>query len=355
MLNYYEILGVNNSATTSEVRRAYRILARRYHPDLNPGRTSEDKFKLIAEAYRVLGDPERRRKFDAELESDPAWRIGRVNAAYHQAGRTGRSARQRFYERKFDNFGKVAPQEEESASRTASPGKRPAPQPADSAAALAVRYWEGFVKFVKDKWPAVALETRKRPPLKEPDGSDMVRKVSLLEISISLRDAIQGIRKTVEIAEPEGSRKVSIRIPPGVRNGSVLRMRPVKGQNDEDLVFLVRIAQHPFMSIHARGLVVEVPITLKEAICGASITVPTMEEPVVLKIPPGSQSGTELRVKERGVAGSHGVRGDLFFRLSVKVPGCWQAVGIKEQAAELDKYYESGVRQGFPKNLLDAA
>jgi DnaJ-class molecular chaperone len=105
--------------------------------------------------------------------------------------------------------------------------------------------------------------------------------------------------------------------------------------------------------MHARGLVIEVPISVHEALAGASVTLPSLDEPVTVKIPPGSQSGAEIRLKGRGVLTKEGDRGDMFYRLMVHVPGAVHAVGIAERAAELEKYYESPVRQALPKTLLE--
>jgi curved DNA-binding protein len=188
----------------------------------------------------------------------------------------------------------------------------------------------------------------------EPIDSKTVHslKVSVLEVSITIKEAILGTKKTIEIVEPEGLRKVSVKIPPGVRNGSVVRLQG-RGLPREDLVLVIRIAYHPYLSIHPKGLVVEIPVTVHEAIAGATIMVPTLEEPAAIKIPAGTNSGTELRVKEKGVPLKDGGRGDLFVRILVKIPEHPEAVGLKEKANELSLYYETPVRDGMPKSLLE--
>jgi DnaJ-class molecular chaperone len=167
-----------------------------------------------------------------------------------------------------------------------------------------------------------------------------------------MHDAIFGVKKALEIPEPEGQRKVSVKIPAGVRSGSVIRLR-AKNMPNEDLVLIVRVAAHPFLTIQARGLVAEIPITIQEAIVGAHISVPTLDEAVSIKIPPGSQSGSELRLKNRGLTLKDGTRGDLFVRLMIRVPETADAVGLKEKASELDAYYSNNVRQGLPKHLVE--
>ena len=126
-----------------------------------------------------------------------------------------------------------------------------------------------------------------------------------------------------------------------------------KSGSGEDLVIIVRVASHPSLSMQTRGLVAEVPISVNEAICGASVKLPSLDEPMVIKVPPGAQSGTEIRLKARGVQNKDGSRGDLIYRLMVKVPEAIIAVGIQDKARELEQYYESPVRQTLPKTLLE--
>ncbi|RIL06025.1 MAG: hypothetical protein DCC75_11190, partial [Proteobacteria bacterium] len=184
-------------------------------------------------------------------------------------------------------------------------------------------------------------------------GARALSKLSLVEISLSVQEAITGGKKTIEINEPEGARKVSVRIPPGSKSGSIIRLK--REGSSEEIVLAVKVANHPFLSLQNRGLVAEVPVSLSEAIFGASISLPTLDEPVVVKIPAGCQNGFEIRMPERGVRYSDGSRGDLFYRLIVKVPTCHQAVGIADKVSALEQYYEEAVRYAYPKNLLEAA
>jgi molecular chaperone DnaJ len=99
--------------------------------------------------------------------------------------------------------------------------------------------------------------------------------------------------------------------------------------------------------------VVEIPVSVAEVVCGASISVPTLDEPISLKIPAGSQSGTELRVRERGIPHKDGSRGDIFYRLLIKVPEATSALGLAEKAKELDPYYGTSLRQHLTRGLLE--
>jgi DnaJ-class molecular chaperone len=363
MENYYKLLGLNSSATAEEIRRAYRILARRYHPDVNPGKASEDRFKTIAEAHRVLSDPERRKAYDLELENhlraaspggDP-----RINAYRRNQSTARTSARQKFYETRYEQFGKVKPERaaepKQAAQVVAEPTGSKLSADISKIAAMGRKTFDRVFGGAKRAAPGDSSGGPRRAASArgdaEVDHRD-IAKISLIEVSVTVSDVVHGVKKTVEIGEPEGPRKVSVRIPPGVRNGSVVHLR-AKGGTGEDLVIIVRVASHPFLSMHARGLVAEVPISVNEAICGASITLPSLDEPVVVKVPPGAQSGTEIRLKGRGVSQKDGSRGDLFYRLMIKVPEAQNAVGFHERASELERYYPQPVRQALPKNLLE--
>ncbi len=368
MDNYYDILGLNSSATFEEIRRAYRILARRYHPDVNPGKTSEEKFKRIAQAHQVLSDQEKRKVYDVDLEAFLRTRGSSAGTqAYERAQQRYEGARRRFYEQKHQNFGKVKPAGPDTeTTETHRERPRPTKSAADPFSGIK-KSFQSFIKFLNTPVGPKSRATRPEPqrpsksgtmarpvqneePARERSAPSGVLKISVVEVSVTIKDAIYGIKKAVEIAEPEGIRKTSVTIPPGVRNGSVVHLR---SKTHEDLVIIVRVAAHPFLSVQPKGLVAEIPISLGEAINGASITVPTLDEPMIVKVPPGSSSGTEIRLKEKGIVHRDNSRGDLFIRLMIKVPDSSTAVGIKEKSSELDMYYSAPVRQHFPKTLLE--
>ena len=343
MQNHYTALGVQSSATQDEIRRAYRILARRYHPDVNPGKASEEKFKAIAEAYAVLSDAAKREEYDSEFD-----RNGRLAAdarlkAYQQQARAT-TARERF----------LRAREAETSAKLKKPIRDQAPAP--KAGLSLGGFARALGREISSTLPELGqLRNFMRKGSRVQTRSSSLLKVSVIEASISIRDAILGVKKTVSIEEPEGLRKVSVRIPPGSKTGSVIRMRSTSDSGPaEELVLVVRVTPHPQLSIQNRGLVLEVPVTINEAISGASISVPTIDEPVMLRIPQGSQSGTELRIKGKGIAFKDGSRGDLFVKLQVRVPESPEAVGLLDKASELDRYYSGSVRQNIPTSLLEA-
>jgi DnaJ-class molecular chaperone len=345
MQNHYETLSINSSATEDEIRRAYRILARRYHPDVNPGETSAERFKAIAEAYAVLRDKESKQQYDIELEKYLRKNVSRQFKAYEKQQRRA-TATERYYKAQKADYEKIKEWQEQRARAEA---EEAASAKKSDKFDLKTKL-DTVRKSLKGLLESASSRTTDNKSSK-PAKSARVSKISILEVSVTIFDVISGVRKTVEIEEPEGSRKINVRIPAGVRNGSIVRLR-ANNLPGEEVVLIIRVARHPFLSIEQKGLMIEIPITINEAISGATIKVPTLEDPVMLKIPPNTSSGTELRLRGRGIPEKDSA-GDLFVRLMIKVPESEHAVGIKDRAADLDLYYEHSVRQDLPKTLLE--
>lgn len=325
MENHYETLGISSSASSEEIRRAYRVLARRYHPDVNPGKpAAEERFKKIAAAYAVLSEPDKKRTYDEELERlfNADKEFGYRN--FQESQRRQSSARKRYME---------AQAKAEQIRKKTKPGaQEPKKKKPDS----------GIFSTLKNAFSLFHIPK---------ETSQKATKVSVIEVSVTIKDALYGVKKTVELAEPEHTRKISVAIPPGVRNGSLVHLRS-KSPYAEELVIIVRVPSHPYLSIQTRGLVAEMPISLQEAICGATVTLPTLEEPISVKIPPGTSSGQEIRIPGRGLQHRDGSRGDLFIRFLIQVPESPDAVGLKDKAREFEQYYASSPREKLPKTLL---
>lgn len=343
MDSYYKILGVRTSASTDEIRRAYRILARRYHPDVNPGKSSEERFKQIAEAYEVLIDTEKRRIYDLEFEREFSKNLSSKLKGYSRTQSKQTESpphfQQEFNRKKFDQFGK------KPIDRDA-----PIPEPKRSGLSLFLSDLNTISTKFKNLYKSYISPASNMAEERKTDIS--VKSISVIEVSISVSEAILGIRKTVEIDDGGKARRISVRIPPGMKDGSVVRLRDSSSSNEE-LVLITRVAVHPFISIQRKGVVVDLPLTIKEAVLGANITVPTLDDPIILKIPPNSQSGQELRIKEKGIRYKDGTRGDLFMKLLVKIPQPSNGEELKGAVMILDKLYDNSIRANLPQNLLD--
>ncbi len=288
--DYYTILGVPRDASPEDIKKAFRKLARKHHPDVaKDKKTAEAKFKEINEANEVLGDPEKRRKYDqlgADWQNEGAFRGGGRGrpAGTHEFnfGGTGFSD---FFEQFFSGGGRGGFAEEMDY------GQR----------------------------PGAGHRTRK--------GNDIEG-----DILVTLEEAMNGSVRAVSLkmtdprtGNPE-TRTFQVRIPPGVTNGRRIRV-PGQGESGSgggepgDLFLRVRHAAHPDFTTDGADVLHELEIAPWEAVLGADIPVPTLDGIVKLRIPPGSEHSQQLRVRSRGLPkGKTNERGDFYAVLSIQLP-----------------------------------
>ena len=303
--DYYETLGLSRDADAAKIKRAYRKLAREYHPDVNRSATAETKFKEIAEAYEVLADPEKRKRYD-QLGAN--WKTGQDFNARPEpppsGGQQWGGAGQRPRSYSFNDMGGGFSDFFESLFGQASGGRNP-------------RQEAGGWK----------IPTR---------GQDHET-----EIDIPLEDAFHGTARsmTLKLQEmaPDGSlrensRQVDFRIPPGAVNGTRLRLAGQGGPGYDggepgDLFLRIKITPHPVFHLKGHHLELDLDITPWEAALGGTIPVPTLEGKSSVRLKPGTQSGQKLRLKEKGMPSKHG-QGDLYATIQIKVP---EKLGEKER------------------------
>jgi len=342
MDDHYRMLGVLPEASEEEIRRAYRILARRYHPDINPGEQSEEIFKEIAAAYQILSNSARRKKYDDERAKVQAHeqRQNKFQSDYERAkvrrppadaaSATTRTARR-------------------AASTETSPRRGPRPtaprrrtnttSPKPSIKRLARNVVAALLPFLFRKNASGS-------------GAGLPLRVSVVEVAVTVHEAVYGVQKVVEIGEDRQRQRISVRIPPAVRTGSVVHLRSKENPN-EDMVLVVRVIPHDLMEIDSRGLIIDLPITVREALEGSKVSVPTLESSAIISIPAGSQSGDTVRVRGKGAPLKNGENGDLLYRLLIRLPAYPQAPGLIDKARELEAYMEESVRKGMPPRLFD--
>lgn len=272
--DYYEVLGVPATATAKEISKAYRTLARKYHPDTNSGdAAAEERFKEISAAYEVIGDEPTRKQYD-EFRRLGASPFGSYSG--RGAGPEG-----------FGDLGDLSDLLGGLFGGNARSGSS-----------------RGFGGF--GPMPGMDLQAR---------------------LSLTFEEAVRGVTKSVRLTSDAlaGPLEVNVRIPAGVADGQRIRV-PGKGapSNDGgeagDLLVSISIAPHPVFERDGNNLLVDVPVTYTEAVLGADVKVPTLAgTPVTVRIPKGTPSGKVLRVRGRGVhAGS--VKGDLLVKVVVHVP-----------------------------------
>ena len=278
----YQELGVARSASADEIRRAFRKLAKQHHPDANPGnKDAEERFKRISAAFDLLGDADKRKKFDAgEIDAD------------------GRETMRGFSGNPFQQGG----------------GFRGHPGGFED-----VDLGDILGEMFGGRGARGGFSQR---------GGDV-----RAGLEIDLEEAIAGGKKRIAFAD---GRTLDVTIPKGATDGQVLRL---KGQGAPgrtgagDALIELAIRPHPIYRREGDNLVMDLPVTAPDAILGGKVEAPTPEGPVTLSIPPGSNSGSTLRLKERGMPGARGQRGDLLARLVVTLPD--------RPDAELKKFAES--------------
>lgn len=262
MRNPYVVLGLTRAASDEDVKRAYRRLAKRLHPDANPGDNAvAQQFQELGAAYELLSDPAKRRRFDR----------GEIDAAGRELGPMPRAA----------------------GAHTA--------RPQTGGESFSIE--EAFQEFLRRGRRATASRAGTRGA--DSDGNQT--------LPLSFLEAARGGKRQVVL--PDG-RAVEVTIPPGINNGQKLRLRDGAAR---DVYLDVAVEPHAHFTRHDRDIHIEVPVTLAEAVLGATINVPTIHGMVALKVPPASNTGSLLRLKHKGIAMAEGI-GDQYVKLKVMLP-----------------------------------
>jgi molecular chaperone DnaJ len=352
--DYYGTLGVPRNAKAEDIRKAYRRLARKHHPDLNPGdKAAEDRFKKIQEAYDVLSDSKKKQMYDqygfySPNASAPGGGEGPrpgpemgfggfdFNDFFTQAAGGGRaSAGAGGFRDIFGQFfgGRAARQE---ASHAPEPGT-------DLEYALDVDFWQSMrgtqarISITRlercDTCSGSGRQGGKTSACPECQGTGQVTQLAgAMRFSLTCpRCGGQGqLRNSCPACHGEGRlprvETVEVRIPPGVQSGSRLRV-PNKGNSGTsgapsgDLYITVRVEPHAFFRREGENILIQVPVTVAEAALGAKIEVPTIDGRALLKIPMGTQNGQKFRLREKGVLNTRkGIRGDQIVEVAVQAP-----------------------------------
>ncbi|MEV7965724.1 DnaJ C-terminal domain-containing protein [Sphaerisporangium sp. NPDC088356] len=305
--DHYEVLGVPRTASQDEIQRSYRKLARTYHPDVNKDPGAEEKFKDLSEAYDVLSDPDKRRRYDAfgadwrsvPEDIDPeAWSRSRARAGAGAGAGWGGGG----------GFGRAG------GRRTSGQG-------------------QGF-RFTSDEGMDVDLEDllggmfgggarggprgggRRWGPV---PGADQEA-----EITLTVDDAYHGGRRTITIQGPEGPRTLQVTIPPGVTDGQRIRLAGQGGHGADggragDLYLVVRISD-PRYRVEGRDIYVPLPLAPWEGALGATVALDTPGGEAKLKVPQGTSTGRRLRLRGRGLPNPRGKPGDLYAEAQIMVP-----------------------------------
>src|SRR5215212_2621555 len=293
--DYYETLGVSKTATEDEIRTAFRKLARKYHPDVaKDKKEAEEKFKQINEAYEVLSDPEKRKKYDqlganwnqpGGFQPPPDWGGQQPGGVFHRYGGGDGGVEFEFGGTGFSDF------------------------------------FEAFFGGGRGR-SAFGGGFGRGQAAEAERGNDVEA-----DIMVPLEEALNGATRTVSLRR-SATKKVEtyqVKIPRGVREGQRIRLAGQgeageRGGKSGDLFLRVRLARHPDFRVEGSDLVHDARIFPWQAVLGSDLKIPTLEGEVRLKIPAGTRSGRRFRLRSRGMLASAGTRGDLFVEVQMEVP-----------------------------------
>ncbi len=308
----YEILGVSRKASGEELKRAYRKLAKKYHPDVNPGsKPAEEKFKEVTAAFEVLSDEKRRRLYD-EFGPD--------------------SLRSGFDERRAAEY-----------RRWKREGAPEGGMPFDFGDYSRVNVGDfgsfDFGTIFGDLFGGARGRGRQPGPMPGARAD--------AEIQVDLRDAVVGAERDIRL----DGRTLRVKIPAGVTDDDQIRLAGqggagARGGPAGDLFLTVRLRQHPHVRRDGKDLSIDLPLTVPEAVKGAEVDLPTFEGPVRLRVPAGAQTGMKLRLRGRGMPDLRGgPRGDLYAVVQVVLPEPSEA--LREAVAPLEALYKGDPRAGI--------
>jgi curved DNA-binding protein len=283
--DYYEILGVNRGAEAEAIKRAYRKLARKYHPDVSKERNAEEKFKEAQEAYEVLRDPDKRAAYD-QLGRD--YRTGQqFRPPPDWSQRFGHSGSQRFSD------------------------------------------LNGFSDFFSSLFGGAA-----GAPAPEADAG---------ELEVTVEEAFAGTKRRVLLNEAGRTRYVDVQIPAGVSEGQALRIAGVGGR--ASLIFRIKLRPHALYVLQGKDVQIELPLAPWEAALGAKVAVPTLGGTVELTVPAGAQSGQKLRLRGRGFPGTPG--GDQIVSIKLVTPAALSAQA-RQAYERMKNEFNFDPRAGWP-------
>jgi curved DNA-binding protein len=297
--DYYEILGVSRGANDGDIKKSFRKLARQYHPDVaRDKKKAEEKFKEINEAYEVLGDPAKRKKYDelganwksgADFRPPPGWEHFSGGQTYR-----GRGAGAEEFEFQFGGTG----------------------------------FSDFFEQLFGSRMRGGAGGFGRAAGFEDGEFAERGRDIEG-DIMVTLEEAMRGSVRSVNVRRPAGrsvkTETYQVKIPPGVTEGQKLRLAGrgetgTGGGEAGDLYLRVKLARHPDFEVEGHNLIYEAELAPWEAVLGANLSVPALDGRVNIKIPPGTQNGQKLRVRGRGLPQHGGGHGDLIVVTRIEVP-----------------------------------
>lgn len=296
-MNYYNTLGLSENANQSEIKKAYRKLAREYHPDVNNSKSAVDKFKEMTLAYKTLSDSRLKDEYDKRLDvlrknSARTYRSYKEQAqTYRKKNNSDNQQNHNFYQY-YQNIDKNSHLANLKALTTTISKKS-----------------FGFVDKIKGLASKVVSEKNEK-----------LESVSVTNVQVSTTEAITGSSKTIKVENNSGTRNIKVNIPAGVRTGTIIRMRS-KTPPLEELLIAIVVMEHKNIKIGSRGITLELPITVKEAYYGTQFKIKLWDNrQVSIKIPVNTQSGQEICYPGTGILNPHDIKNDLYIKFLIVLP-----------------------------------
>ncbi|MBK1990409.1 J domain-containing protein [Sphaerospermopsis aphanizomenoides BCCUSP55] len=296
--DYYEILGVTKEASSEEIKKVYRRLARQYHPDLNPGnKEAEEKFKTIGEAYEILSDPSRRSQYD------------QFSRYWKQKGFAG---------------GKQTPKPKGWGDSRANGRSSQEVDPSE------FPDFESFINQVigvssRQETKTTAGNTTTSDPFRTPRTKvaytvntppRTTRRDIEARLTLPLEKAYQGGNERIRL---EDGRSLEVTMPPAMVTGQTIRLRN-QGIGGGDLYLKITVEPHPLFKLEGSNIFCQIPVTPSEAVLGGQVEAPTLDGPVKMTIPPAVRSGQRFRLANKGYPGENGKRGDQLVEVQIVTP-----------------------------------
>jgi curved DNA-binding protein len=345
--DYYKVLGVEKNASQDDIKKAYRKLARKYHPDANPNnKAAEEKFKEIGEAYEVLKDPDKRSKYN-QLGSN--WKQYSRAGAQGWPGTGGAGGQSYTYNYNGGDFGF-----------------------GDLGSGFSDFFETFFGRGSDERFSTIFSNTggmsgsgtgsRGTGTQNKQDnrrsfwktGGEATQKGQDYQynLTITLREAFFGTERAISLQKDGKVRTVNVKVPKGIKDGGKIRVKGEGGQGSRggeggDLYLVVNISQHHLFIRKENDLHCEIPVTLKEALFGAKIDIPTFEGKVNVTLPPNTQNGKTLRLKGKGMPKLKSTEsGDLYIKIKIVLPS-HLTEDQKKHLEEFAKTYKENPRQSI--------
>ncbi|MFK8184603.1 MAG: DnaJ C-terminal domain-containing protein [Phormidesmis sp.] len=323
--DYYEILGISKEADGGEIKRAYRALARQYHPDLNPGdKAAEEKFKMLGEAYDVLSDADKRSQYEEYSKYWTQRNSGGKGWGKWSRGRSSADAEYSAFE-DFDNFVEQLlkrHQADDQASMWQAPFSTQSSKSKTQTKGADKRVRESQTAGTATQSASASQPEAGREPSRRPrreyrtQSPQRSRRDAEADLTVPLEKAYAGGRERIRL---EDGRSLEVNMPPGMVTGQRIRLKG-QGIDGGNLYLRIEVESHPYFTLKESDVYCRLPVTPSEAVLGGTVAVPTLSGMVNMLIPPGVQPGQRLKLTSKGYPISPDLFGDQIVEIDVVMP-----------------------------------